>query len=177
MKKPKVKLQTYSCLFLCLFLLFSLRPATVLAEEAKENIRVGWYEDSYNITGENGQRSGYGYEFQQSVAAYTGWTYDYVNAGWSDLLKMMENREIDLMSGVSYTEERAEKMLFSELPMGEERYYLYADLRNTDISASDLNSLNGKRVGLLEGSIHATQFFEWEEKHDLILLLIKTVRI
>ena len=111
------------------------------------------------------------------MAAYTGWTYDYVNAGWSDLLKMMENREIDLMSGVSYTEERAEKMLFSELPMGEERYYLYADLRNTDISASDLNSLNGKRVGLLEGSIHAIQFFEWEEKHDLILLLIKTVRI
>ncbi|MGO5542120.1 transporter substrate-binding domain-containing protein [Blautia sp. HCP3S3_H10_1] len=74
--------------------------------------------------GENGQKSGYGYEYQQSVAAYTGWTYDYVNAGWSDLLKMMENREIDLMSGVSYTEERAEKMLFSELPMGEERYYL-----------------------------------------------------
>lgn len=70
------------------------------------------------------QKSGYGYEYQQSVAAYTGWTYDYVNAGWSDLLKMMENRKIDLMSGVSYTEERAEKMLFSELPMGEERYYL-----------------------------------------------------
>lgn len=70
------------------------------------------------------QKSGYGYEYQQSVAAYTGWTYDYVNAGWSDLLKMMENRKIDLMSGVSYTEERAEKMLFSELPMREERYYL-----------------------------------------------------
>ncbi len=153
-----------------LFLLCTLLSVPAAAEESNsESIRVGWYEDSYNITGKNGERSGYGYEYQQSVAAYTGWTYDYVNAGWSDLLKMMEKGELDLMSGVSYTEERAEKMLFSELPMGEERYYLYADLSNTDISAGDPKSLNGKRVGLLEGSIHATQFFEWEEKHDLQL--------
>ena len=39
-------------------------------------------------------------------------------------------------------------MLFSELPMGEERYYLYADVSNTDISASNLKTLNDKRVGL-----------------------------
>ena len=170
MRKTKKQVQRYGCLLLCLFLLCTLLPVSVTAKsnEAK-SIRVGWFEDSYNITGENGQRSGYGYEYQQSVAAYTGWSYEYVDAGWSELLKMVENQEIDLMSGVSYTDERAEKMLFSELPMGEERYYLYADLENTDISASDLKSLNGKRVGLLEGSIHATQFYEWEEKHDLQL--------
>lgn len=157
MNKCKKNVRRYSCLFLCLFLLCTLLPVSAAAEETKsESVRVGWFEDSYNITGENEQKSGYGYEYQQSVAAYTGWTYDYVDAGWSDLLKMIENQEIDLMSGVSYTEERAEKMLFSELPMGEERYYLYADLSSTDISPSDLKSLNGKRVGLLEGSIHAT---------------------
>ena len=136
---------------------------------ARRRSGVGWFEDSYNITGANGARSGYGYEYQQSVASYTGWNYDYVNAGWSDLLKMMQNGEIDLMSGVSYTDERAETMLFSELPMGEEKYFLYADLVNTDISASNLKSLEGKRVGLLEGSIHATQFYEWEEEHSLSL--------
>ena len=161
----------HSCLFLCLFLLCILRsvPVAAAGETNEEQIRTGWYEDSYNITGKDGGRSGYGYEYQQSVAAYTGWSYEYVNAGWSELLKMMEQGEIDLMSGVSYTEERAESMLFSELPMGEERYYLYADLTNTDISASDLNSLNGKRVGLLEGSVHATQFSAWEAEHGLHL--------
>ena len=172
MKKLKRNIHKYECLFLCFFMLFTLIPVSVSAEETEsktETVRVGWFEDSYNITGENGERSGYGYEYQQAVAAYTGWTYEYVNAGWSELLKMMENGEFDLMSGVSYTEDRAEKMLFSELPMGEERYYLYADLANTDISASDLESLNGKRVGLLDGSIHATQFDEWEEEHDLEL--------
>lgn len=165
------------CFLLCLFLLFSVgTPSFAWASDTTSvGIRTGWFEDSYNITGENGARSGYGYEYQQTIAAYTGWTYDYVNAGWSELLKMMENGELDLMSGVSYTEERAKKMLFSELPMGEERYYLYADLVNTDISASDLESLNGKRVGLLEGSIHATQFSEWEEKHSLQLEHVSVV--
>ena len=170
MESTKMNLRKYGCFLLCLFLLVTMLPVSVLAEETKsKTVRVGWYEDSYNITGENGDRSGYGYEYQQSVAAYTGWTYDYVNAGWSELLKMMENGELDMMSGVSYTEERAQKMLFSELPMGEEKYYLYADLTNTDISASDPKSLNGKRVGLLEGSIHATQFYTWEEEHGLKL--------
>ena len=55
----------------------------------------GWYEDAYNITGKNGERSGYAYEYEQSVAAYTGWTYEYVKAGWSDLLQMMKSGEID----------------------------------------------------------------------------------
>ena len=162
----------HTCFLLCLFLVFSMllpNSAAWASDTKTDSVRVGWFEDSYNITGENGARSGYGYEYQQTVAAYTGWTYDYVDAGWSELLKMMENREIDLMSGVSYTEDRAKKMLFSELPMGEEKYYLYADLINTDISASDLKSLNGKRIGLLDGSIHATQFYAWESEHNLQL--------
>ncbi|MBU5481132.1 response regulator [Blautia sp. MSJ-19] len=162
-----MKLYRYLCFVAGLVLVCALIPIPVAAET--ETVQVGWYEDSYNISGRNGERSGYGYEYQQSVAAYTGWTYEYVNAGWSELLEMMKNGELDLMSGVSYTEERAESMLFSELPMGEERYYLYADLANTDISASDLKSLNGKRVGLLDGSIHATQFYEWEDEHELKL--------
>ena len=48
------------------------------------------------------------------------------------------------MSSLSYTDERAKTMLFSDLPMGEEKYYLYADLANSDISASDISSLNGQ---------------------------------
>ena len=170
MNKKKKAVSRGLCLGLCLLLMVTLLPVSAAAaEKEQESVRVGWFEDSYNITGTNGERSGYGYEYQQSVAAYSGWTYDYVVAGWSDLLKMMQDGELDLMSGVSYTDERAESMLFSELPMGEEKYYLYADLLNTDISASDLNSLEGKRVGLLEGSIHATQFYAWEEEHHLSL--------
>lgn len=71
------------------------------------------------------------------------------------------------MAGISYTDERNQTMLFSDLPMGQEKYYLYANLADTDISASDLTTLNGKRIGMLPESIPTTQFCEWETKHGL----------
>ena len=166
----RVNLRRWACLLAALACLLALLPLPAhAAGAASKVVRVGWYEDAYNITGKNGERSGYAYEYEQSVAAYTGWTYEYVRAGWSDLLQMMKNGEIDLMAGVSYTEDRAQDMLFSELPMGREVYYLYADLAHTDISASDLRTLNGKRIALLKTSVQAAQFYQWEEDHGLHL--------
>ena len=166
----RVNLRRWACLLAALACLLARLPLPAhAAGAASKVVRVGWYEDAYNITGKNGERSGYAYEYEQSVAAYTGWTYEYVKAGWSDLLQMMKSGEIDLMAGVSYTEDRAQDMLFSELPMGREIYYLYADLTHTDISASDLRTLNGKRIALLKTSVQAAQFYQWEEDHGLHL--------
>lgn len=166
----RVNLRRWACLLAALACLLALLPLPAhAAGAASKVVRVGWYEDAYNITGKNGERSGYAYEYEQSVAAYTGWTYEYIKAGWSDLLQMMKNGGIDLMAGVSYTEDRAQDMLFSELPMGREIYYLYADLAHTDISASDLRTLNGKRIALLKTSVEAAQFYQWEEDHGLHL--------
>ncbi len=173
MKKIKINLHRCGCFLLCVCLLFTLYPITARAKDNSETrtetktVRVGWYEDSYHITGTNGEKSGYGYEYEQAVAAYTGWNYEYVKGDWAELLEMLQNGEIDMMGALSYTDERAETVLYSGLPMGQEKYYLYADLTNTDISASDLSTLNGKRIVVMEKSVQATQFSEWEEKHNI----------
>lgn len=166
MKKMKSNLYKSGCFLLCLFVFFTVVSIPVSAKKAKV-VRVGWYEDSYHITGDNGEKSGYGYEYEQAVAAYTGWKYEYVKGDWSELLEKLQKGEIDMMAALSYTDERAKTMLFSDLPMGEEKYYLYADLSNTNISASDLSTLNGKRVVVMEKSVQATQFAEWEKKNDV----------
>lgn len=152
----------FSCILLAL-------GTGLLSTEAAESkpVRVAWYEDSYNLTGDYGERSGYGYEFQQAVAGYTGWSYEYVRSGWSNCLLLLEQGDIDLMSGISYTPERMGKMLFSDLPMGQEKYYLYANLKECSISPSDLQTLNGKNVGLLKDSIQEIKFHEWEAKHKV----------
>ena len=165
MKKIKHILNKCGCIFIGFILVFSLFSIPVRANEGK--IRVGWYEDSYHITGKKGKRSGYGYEYEQTVAGYTGWKYEYVKDNWSDLLEKLKNGDIDLMAAISYTDERAQEMLFSELPMGKEKYYLYADLVNSNIDAADLKTLNGKRVAMLEKSVQATQFFKWKEKNNI----------
>ena len=58
-------------------------------------------------------------------------------------------------------------MLFSDEPMGVEKYYLYADLSRADISASDYKTLNGKKVGVLMGTEPEVMLTEWEEKYGL----------
>lgn len=111
---------------LCILMALSLiMPLTAYAQESEQKVvRVGWYESPFNYTDQNGRRSGYAYEYQQRIAAYTGWEYEYVDASWPELLEMVKTGEIDLMSDVSYTEERAEEMLFSSFPMGAEQYYV-----------------------------------------------------
>ena len=50
-------------------------------------------------------------------------------------LHSWKNGEIDILGGISYTDERAENMLFSDMPMGEEKYYIYTDASNMDLTA------------------------------------------
>lgn len=139
----------------------------------KKTVRVGWHEPPYFITDENGRSSGYSYEYQRKVAAYTGWDYEYVKGSWSDLMQMLKNGEIDLLSDVSFSEERTEYMLFSSIPMGTEAYYVFVSPDNTEITADNISSLNGKRVGVAKDSIQKQFFIEWEQKYNISTDLIE----
>lgn len=156
----------YACFFLSVFLLLVCLPLQALATEGKV-VRVGWYEGGYNITGPNGERSGYGYEYQQTVAAYTGWRYEYVKGTSMELLEKLKRGEIDMLNCISYTPERAQHVLFSSMPMGREQYYLYADMDKTGISPSKLYLLEGKRVGMMASSMMETAFSNWEKQQGL----------
>lgn len=137
------------------------------ASDMYVNVQAAWYEDSYHITNPDGGRSGYGYEYEQAVASYTGWDYIYVKDDWTALFEKLENGQIDIMSAISYSDERAEHMLFSERPMGVERYYLYVDLEHSGISATQLSSLNGKRIAVMEKTVQYTQYCAWEKEKNI----------
>ena len=157
------------CAMLSLLLLLSaVLPVKTAAETAPAKIvRVGSFEDTFNYVNERGARKGYGYELLETLSGYTGWQFEYVTCDWSDCFEKLKNGEIDIMGDISYTEDRAEEMLFSDEPMGEEKYYLYADFSRTDISASDFKTLNGKKIGVLMGTEPEVMLTEWEEKHGI----------
>ena len=136
-------------------------------EKQSQIIRVGSVEDTFNYVDKNGVRRGYGYELMQALAGYTGWKFEYVKCDWSDCFDKLENGEIDIMGDISYTDERAQKMLFPDEPMGEEKYILYADLSDMDIETSDFKSLDGKRVGVLLGTEPEIMLTEWENKNGI----------
>ena len=157
------------CFALCLITaLYSVLPITAYAqEEERKVVRVGSHDAPYFITDGYGRKSGYSYEYQRKLTAYTGWDYEYVDGTWSELFEMLKNGEIDLMSNISYTDERARDVLYASLPMGTEAYYIYIPAENTEITSEDYSSLNGKTVGVTKGTIQKDLFLKWEEAHGI----------
>ena len=158
-----------ACVMLSLLLLLSaVLPVKAAAETASAKVvRVGSFEDTFNYVNEKGARKGYGYELLETLSGYTGWQFEYVTCDWSDCFEKLKNGEVDIIGGISYTEDRTQEMLFSDESMGVEKYYLYADLSRADISASDFKTLNGKKIGVLMGTEPEVMLAEWEEKYGL----------
>ena len=152
----------------CTIICFIVLSVPTFAKENSDNvIRVGSFEETYNVVNEKGERSGYGYEYLQDIAGYAGWTYKYITSDWKNCFTQLENGEIDILGGISYTDERAENMLFSDMPMGEEKYYIYTDASNMDLTAGNLDSFEGKNIGVFKDNITEDVLNEWESKYGL----------
>ena len=171
-KSRKISAVLFACIFVILGMwmmssVYCQAAETNNDEKQPQTIRVGSFEDTFNYVDENGVRQGYGYELMQALAGYTGWKFEYVKCDWSNCFDKLENGEIDIMGDISYTDERAQKMLFPEEPMAEEKYILYADLSNLDIGTSDFKFMDGKRVGVLMDTEPEIMLTEWENKNGI----------
>ena len=136
-------------------------------EKQSQIVRIGSFEDTFDYIDKNGVRRGYGYKLLQALAGYTGWKFEYVKCDWFNCFDKLENGEIDIMGDISYTDEREQRMLFSDEAMGEEKYILYADLSNMDLGMSDFKSMDGKRVGVLMDTEPEIMLTEWENKNGI----------
>ena len=170
MKKYVVTVcQEVRYVIVCAALLLSFFTTVNAAEkEAPEKtIRVGAFGDTFNYVTEKGMRKGYSYELLETLEGYTGWNFEYVACNWTDCFEKLQNGEIDILGDISYTDERTDTMLFSDGPMGVEKYYLYANFSSDDISSADFKKLNGRRIGVLLGAKPETMLTEWELKNGL----------
>ncbi len=162
-------------IFLILTLLFFLSPITHTQAAESENtdsslkkVRVGYLIYPGYQEGEgDAPKSGYGYEYLQQIAYYAGWDYEYVNGSFNELLEMLKNGDIDIMGDLSYTEERARDINYAKEEQGREYYYLFVREDRTDLSATDLSTLQNARVGINKGSIQVDLFQEWCEKNNV----------
>ena len=149
-------------------MLAALLPASAIAQQGRGKVvRVGLFEGTYHKVNADGELYGYGYEYLQKIASYTGWTIEYVEADWYTCFDKLASGEIDILNGISYTDERSQEMLFSTLPMAEERYFLYGDSRDLKIDPADAHSVSGKTVGVMEGAIPEDVLSAWEKDNGV----------
>ena len=86
---------------------------------------------------------------------------------------MLIDGKIDLMSDISYTDERAEKMLFSSLEMGAEEYFIFISPTNEEITNDNYSTMNGKTIGINKGSIMIDQYRKWAESNGVTAELVE----
>lgn len=147
--------------------LSSIAPVQAFADDSSQpvkTVRVGWLVNNEGFqNGTPGERlSGWGYEYLQTLSYYTpGWRYEYVSGTFTELMDMLEAGEIDLMPNISYSEERAQKLLFSSNPEGTERYYIYARPDRDDLAKGDPQALQGLTIGYNSGVMQTIVGQQW----------------
>lgn len=130
----------------------AVQSQSVTANSKK--VKVGFFPlDGYQNKKGN-RKSGYGYDFLQLVRRFSNLNFEYVgyDKSWEENLQMLEDGEIDIMTGAHKTPEREKTFDFS-YPIGTNSINLYAREDETRFKQEDYNTYNGMVVGLVEGSI------------------------
>ncbi len=147
-----------------------------------------FYDKSY--FGDNydkGIKSGFGYEYLQAIANFSGWKYDYVYGDYNSLLEMFMMGKIDIMPGVPRTfdvDEYYEKLeseakneeikyniqqhhidvLFPNQPMNSADYYLCLP-QGTNSDIFMITSISHTTLGVPESIADYAK--EWDKKMGL----------
>lgn len=140
--------------FSVVFLLLIAAMHPTYAEKGIPALRVGYYENgAFQSGAEPGAiRQGSAYEYYRKISEYTGWQYEYVYGGFTDLYQMLLNGEIDLLAGLAKTESRIGVIGYPEFPMGSETYNMVKHSEDDRITTS-YDTLNGMRIGALDSAI------------------------
>lgn len=170
--KNKKSTKEYTCiasLLLAILLtigILALDKISIKADQPKI-IRVGYDVNASFIQENNGEYSGYGVEYLEKIAEYTGWEYEFVEYHkWSNSLENLKLGEIDLICTAHYMEEREQYFTYSDIPLGYEATILYA-AEDSDIAYQEYEAMNGCKVGFLNQSYAAKEFIEYAEERQI----------
>ena len=141
---------------------------TASADEASDNktVRAGIFDfEGYHMKDDDGTLTGYGIEFLNLVSEYSHLNFEYTgyDKSWSEMLDMLENGEIDVVTSARRNEER-EKIFDFSYPIGRNDTVLSVRLDNTRIHSSDYKTYDGMIIGQLKGSSQNESLVKFAEK-------------
>lgn len=155
MKKKRWAL-ALTALFMLVFCF--VRPLAA-GVRAPDLVRVGYFDyGGFLDCDESGKFYGYGYEYLEEVANYTGWRYEFVRGTWRELLRKLADGEIDLLCCAQYTKERAGLYEYSEDDCGVEYTTVFVKADNDAIYYGDVESFQGLRMGMVRGGYQNGRF-------------------
>ena len=153
--KTECGLYAWKVILLAAAAILAVVYSCVLVRADNRVIKIGYYAfDGYHMVDENGERSGYGYDFLQEMARYTDWTYDYVgfDTGWAKLQEQLTDGKIDILTSARKTPEREKEYLFSEENIGSSSGILTVRSGDTSYTSGNYAEYDGMKVGMIKDS-------------------------
>ena len=132
-----------------------------------KTLRAGFYYcEGYHEMDEEGKRTGYGYEILQLIARYKNVNYEYVgyDKSWDDMLHLLKEGEIDLVTSGKKLEGREEEFDFSTKNIGFVSTALVIKAGKSAIVAGDYSTYCGLKVGMMRGSSNNDSFRRYAEE-------------
>lgn len=121
------------------------------AGKARSVIRVGCYEYEGMIEkNEDGTLYGYGVDYLERIAEYTGWKYEFVCADRDEVYEMLKNGEVDMLCGVPLNTEFAEIGQYSASPLVIVTTCLYVCPKDERYYYEDFDAFDGMKIGILD---------------------------
>ena len=113
-----------------IFILMLFRSVSLSAAEDTDQarkVRIGYigYDGFIGMT-KDGLYEGYGVEYLNEIASYTGWEYEYIFGTWDSHMQALKEGRIDFLCHAQRTPEREREYLFSKYSIGAESSVLYA---------------------------------------------------
>ena len=170
----KIHNKKWIAVFLCLFLVLNDVIVVNASETDKseksdyKSVKAGvFYFDGYHAKDEEGKLFGYGIELLQMISKYSHVNMEYVgyDKSWNDMLSMLEDGEIDLVTSARKSVEREEKFAFS-LPVGRNSTVLSVLADNTKYHSGEYKTYDGMCIGLLTGSRQNDSLAEFAEEKN-----------
>lgn len=94
---------------------------------------------------------GYGGAYMKALEAKTGWRFQTKIYPFNDRVDALKKGEVDIIGPLVYTKERADELMFMDVPSGRSATTFYT-LPDSLIAYRDYKSFNNKRIGVIKNS-------------------------
>ena len=170
LKKIQAKLLPASralLVFCCtlFILLTTIAPAAGEQTHERRTVRVGVLaQDGLCLKDANGNLSGYTIDLWHMANRYMDVKVEYIGYGknWSELMQMLQNGELDILTNAQKSPEREQSFAFTK-PTGITSGLLNVRADNTKFVAGDYATYNGMRIGTFRKDRSYELFQKWAQ--------------
>ena len=138
---------------LLVFIMLAFHLSALARTSEKRVLRVAFPQVvGMSWTAEDGSHHGMRVDYLNEIATYTGWEYEYIDTNRQTVLNEFIAGQYELMGGNYYIPGLEEYYAYPDYNMGYSRSLLLARSDDRTIHSYNLESMNGKTIGVYENA-------------------------